>query len=53
MTKLKREEWFDVARDLDWTYSYVDEATIFPEWLSGLGKIPRDAFKKWDEPYKI
>jgi toluene monooxygenase system protein A len=53
MTKLKREEWFDVLRDLDWTYSYVDEATIFPEWQSGLGKIPRAAFAAWDEPYKI
>src|SRR5262245_58886387 len=51
--KLKREEWFDIARDVDWSYSYVDEATIFPEWQSGLGKIPRDAFRKWDEPYKV
>ena len=52
MTRLKREEWYDLARDVDWTRTYVDEEAVFPEWLSGTGKVPKEAWKKWDEPYK-
>jgi toluene monooxygenase system protein A len=53
MPRLKREEWYDIARDLDWSFSYVDESAVFPEWASGLGRIPKEAFKAWDEPYKV
>ncbi len=52
MARMKREEWYNIARDVDWTRSYVDEEAVFPEWLSGSGKVPRDAWKSWDEPYK-
>src|SRR3989442_9577071 len=52
MTRMKREEWYNIARDVDWTRSYVDEEAVFPEWLSGSGKVPREAWKSWDEPYK-
>jgi len=49
---MKREEWYNIARDVDWTRSYVDEEAVFPEWMSGGGKVPREAWKSWDEPYK-
>src|SRR2546425_148878 len=52
MARMKREEWYNIARDVDWTRSYVDEEAVFPEWLSGSGKVPREAWKSWDEPYK-
>ena len=52
MTRMRREEWYDIARDVDWTLSYADEEAVFPEWMSGAGKIPREAWKSWDEPYK-
>ena len=52
MPRMKREEWYNIARDVDWTRSYVDEEAVFPEWLSGSGKVPREAWKSWDEPYK-
>src|SRR5207245_11263656 len=53
MPRMAREEWYDVARDVDWTFTYVDDEAVFPEWLSGTGKVPRDAWSKWDEPYKV
>jgi toluene monooxygenase system protein A len=49
---MKREEWYDIARDVDWSRTYVDEEAVFPEWLSGSGKVPREAWQRWDEPYK-
>jgi len=52
MARMKREEWYDIARDCDWTLGYADEEAVFPEWLSGGGKVPREAWKAWDEPYK-
>ena len=52
MPRMKREEWYNIARDVDWTRSYVDEEAVFPEWLSGSGKVPREAWQSWDEPYK-
>ena len=53
MSKLKREEWYDIYRDVNWTPRYVDHEAIFPEWWSGTGKIPLEAWAKWDEPYKV
>lgn len=53
MTLLKREEWQDIVRDVDWTLSYVDYETVYPEMQSGAGKIPREAWDKWEESYKI
>src|SRR5258707_8199084 len=52
MARMKREEWYNIARDVDWTRSYVDEEAVFPEWMSGSGKVPHEAWKSWDEPYK-
>src|SRR5258707_12298676 len=52
MARMKREEWYNIARDVDWTRSYVDEEAVFPEWMSGSGKGPHEAWKSWEEPYK-
>src|SRR5262249_33715676 len=53
MALMKREEWQDLVREVDWTFSYVDDDAIFPEWQSGTGKVPRDAWRAWEESYKI
>lgn len=52
MARMKREQWYNIARDVDWTLSYADEEAVFPEWMAGAGKVPREAWKSWDEPYK-
>lgn len=49
---LKREEWLDFARKLDWTYSYVSERDVFPEAVSGTPWLPHSAWAEWDEPYR-
>ena len=35
MALLKREEWQGFVRDVDWSYSYVDDEAVYPEWHSG------------------
>ncbi len=32
---LKRTQWLDAARKLDWDFSYVREEDVFPEIASG------------------
>ena len=51
MAKLKREQWFDLTRDVDWEFTHVDHEAVYPEWISGTGKIPLDDWKQWKEPY--
>jgi toluene monooxygenase system protein A len=53
MALMKREEWQDLVREVDWTLSYADDEAVFPEWQSGTGKIPREAWSAWEESYKI
>src|ERR1044072_5101278 len=53
MGLLKREEWEGFVRDVDWTYSYVDDEAVYPEWHSGTGKVPREAWLAWEEDYKV
>jgi toluene monooxygenase system protein A len=53
MALLKREEWEGFVRDVDWTYSYVDDDAVYPEWHSGTGKVPREAWATWEEDYKV
>src|SRR6478609_705020 len=47
-----RDQWLDLARDLDWELSYVSEEEAFPEVLSGRPFLPRAAWRGWDEPYR-
>src|SRR5882672_8333176 len=49
---LKRDEWLEHARDLDWELSYVREEDAFPVVQSGAPWLPRAAWAGWDEPYK-
>jgi toluene monooxygenase system protein A len=49
---LRREQWLDLARKLDWSYSYVDEKEVFPEEISGHPWLPHEAWKDWEEPYR-
>lgn len=49
---LKREEWLDLARKLDWDFSYVREEDVFPEVASGRPWLPHAEWKDWDEPYR-
>jgi toluene monooxygenase system protein A len=53
MAMLKREEWQDIIRDVDWELSYVDVDAAYPDWHCGTGKVPREAWKNWEESYKI
>lgn len=52
MGVLKREDWYDLARQTNWTPSYVTEAELFPDELSGSFGIPAAVWETWDEPYK-
>ena len=52
MTRLKREEWHDITRLTDWTPTYVDDAAIFPECMSGGGDVDRERWHEWREDYR-
>ena len=49
---LQRDQWLDLARKLDWDYTYVDERDVFPELVSGRPWLPHAAWAEWDEPYR-
>jgi len=53
MPKLERSQWYDLCRDMNWSFKYVTEAEVFPEVLSKSHGIPAAAWWKWDAPYKI
>ncbi|MGQ0843828.1 MAG: toluene monooxygenase [Sporichthyaceae bacterium] len=52
MALLKREDWHDITRATDWEFSYVDEAAVFPEWMTGLGATDRESWHGWREDYR-
>ncbi len=49
---LKRDQWLDLARKVDWELSYVTERDAYPEEISGTPWLPREAWRAWDEPYR-
>jgi len=49
---LKREQWLDLARKLDWEFTYVTEQEAFPAEQSGTPWLPHAAWAHWDEPYR-
>ena len=53
MGVLKREEWYDLARETNWTPRFVTEAELFPDEQSGSMGIPAEVWEHWDEPYKV
>lgn len=53
MPRLARSEWYDLARDMNWTLSYVEEDQVWPEELSNSYGVAGEKWWGWDEPYKI
>lgn len=49
---MKRENWQDLATNLDWTLKYVREDEAFPPELSGRPALTQEQWKGWDEPFK-
>lgn len=49
---LKRHEWLQLARKLDWDYSYVSEKDVFPEEISGRPWLPHSEWQDWEESFK-
>jgi toluene monooxygenase system protein A len=49
---LKRDEWLNLARKLDWEPSYVREEEMFPPVVSGTPWLPHAAWAGWDEPFR-
>jgi toluene monooxygenase system protein A len=49
---LRRDDWLDLARKLDWDFSYVDERDVFPAVASGDPWLRHEEWKHWNEPYR-
>jgi toluene monooxygenase system protein A len=49
---LKRSQWLENARKLDWEFSYVREEDVFPEVVAGGPWLSHEHWKDWDEPYR-
>ena len=49
---LKRSQWLENARKLDWEFSYVREEEVFPEVAAGKPWLSHAHWKHWDEPYR-
>ena len=49
---MRRDDWLDLARKVDWTPRYVAERELFPEQISGSPWLPRDAWRDWTEAYR-
>lgn len=49
---LRRDEWLDLARNVDWELSYVREEEAFPVELAGRPWLPQSAWSSWDEPFR-
>ena len=52
MSVMDRSEWYDIARDTNWTPSFVTEQELFPPQMTGGFGIPREKWTSYDEPYK-
>jgi toluene monooxygenase system protein A len=49
---LKRDDWLDLARKLDWEFSYVREEDVYPEVQSGTPWLPHSEWQDWEEPFR-
>jgi toluene monooxygenase system protein A len=47
-----RSAWRDLARQLDWTFSYVREDEVFPPEIAGRPWLAAKDWEGWEEPYK-
>jgi hypothetical protein len=50
---LDRDDWYDVSHDLEWSLSYVDQGDAFPVVWTGSHNIPHEAWRVWEEPYRV
>jgi hypothetical protein len=50
---LDRDDWYDIAHDLDWSLSYVAHEDAFPVAWTGSEGIPREAWRAWEEPFRV
>jgi toluene monooxygenase system protein A len=53
MALLDRSDWYDIARDTNWTPDYVPREDLFPPELSDPYNIPVEEWETFDEPYKV
>lgn len=53
MTMLRNEDWYSIARDTNWTPTYVAESDLFPPEFSDPYGIALSEWEKFDEPYKV
>src|SRR5260221_14566958 len=49
---LKRSQWLDGARKLDWQFSYVREDDVFPGAAAGKRWLTQEQGRGWDEPFR-
>ena len=50
---LERSDWYDIARDTNWTPSYVPRDALFPPSMGDPYGIPTAEWETFDEPYKV
>ena len=53
MAMLRTSDWYDIARDTNWTPSYVAEADLYPPQFSDPFGLPVSEWEMFDEPYKV
>lgn len=46
------QDWQDLARKLDWEFSYVDEHQVYPEAMSGTPWLEHKHWQDWEEPFR-
>ncbi|MGQ0617552.1 MAG: toluene monooxygenase [Acidimicrobiia bacterium] len=49
---LRRDDWLDVARKVDWNFKYAEEHDVYPDVMSGTPFLPHEAWKDWTEVYR-
>lgn len=49
---LKRQEWEEHVRKLDWEFTYVSEHDAFPADVAGRPWLPAASWRDWDEPFR-
>jgi toluene monooxygenase system protein A len=52
VTTLSRGDWYDIARDTNWSPSFVSEEELFPKQMTGGFGVAREKWESYDEPYK-
>jgi toluene monooxygenase system protein A len=49
---LPRDRWLDLARKLDWEFTYVNEEDVFPKVTSGEPWLRGTEWQDWEEPFR-